>query len=187
MTRVDDVIAQATGELGRPYVYGAEGPNTFDCSGLMQFIFAKIGISLPRTADDQMHATTGVAQPAPGDLVFWGNPAYHVALYIGGGKIIAAPHEGATVEIQNLWGAPSKYGRVGGLGAGLAPLVGTVTTGLSTVGDAASTATDWLGSARYTVIEATFVAAGVALVGLGLWRTVGRKTIKNMDLGGGLV
>jgi cell wall-associated NlpC family hydrolase len=43
----------------------------------------------------------------PGDLVFWGNPAYHVAIYIGGGRVIAAPHTGTVVQIQTIWGSPS--------------------------------------------------------------------------------
>jgi len=178
VTKVDDVIAQATTELGRPYVYGAEGPNSFDCSGLMQWVFGKIGISLPRTAAQQMKATQIVNTPQPGDLVFWGNPAYHVALYIGGGKIIDAPHTGAVVKIQNVWGKPSKYGRVSGLGAGLAPVVGSVTAGLSTVGN---TVTDWLGGARTMVLEFLVVGLGVALVGFGVYRSVIAPQIKKAE------
>lgn len=168
MSKVDDVIAQASAELGRPYVYGAEGPSTFDCSGLMQFIFGKVGISLPRTAAEQQQATTSVSSPAPGDLVFWGNPAYHVALYIGGGKIIAAPHTGTVVQIENLWGSPSKYGRVSGLGAGLAPVVGTLTGAVSGLGSVAgSLATSLLGPVRDVVYQVLAVGLGVGLVAAG--------------------
>lgn len=170
MSKVDDVIAVASTELGKPYTYGAEGPNTFDCSGLMQYIFAQVGITLPRTAAQQQNATTAVATPLPGDLVFWGKPAYHVALYIGNNKIIAAPHTGSVVQIENVWGQPSGYGRVKGLGAAIAPVLAVTTAAVSTVGSVTSTATSWLGSARYIVLEAVAVGLGVALVGFGLWR-----------------
>lgn len=166
MSKVDDVIAQASAELGRPYVYGAEGPSTFDCSGLMQYIFGKIGISLPRTAAQQQQATTTVAKPAPGDLVFWGNPAYHVALYIGGGKIIAAPHTGTVVQIENLWGVPSKYGRVSGLGAGAAATLTAVTTTATGVLGGVTSAV--LGDVRPIVYQVLAVGLGVALVGAGV-------------------
>ena len=168
MTKVDNVIAQASAELGRPYVYGAEGPNTFDCSGLMQYIYAKIGISLPRTAAQQQQATQAVTKPQPGDLVFWGQPAYHVALYIGGGKIIAAPHTGATVQVENLWGSPSKYGRVPGLGAGVAPIMGALTAATSAAGDVAGSLTSTLlGDARPLILQILGVGLGIGLLAAG--------------------
>jgi cell wall-associated NlpC family hydrolase len=86
MSKVADLIALATTQLGKPYVYGDEGPNTFDCSGLMQYVFGLVGIRLPRTAAQQQKSVTRVASPVPGDLVFYGAPAHHVALYIGGGR-----------------------------------------------------------------------------------------------------
>lgn len=181
MSKVDDVIAWASKELGKPYVYGDEGPNAFDCSGLMQYIFGMVGIKLPRTAAQQQAATTPVASPQPGDLVFWGRPAYHVALYIGGGKIIAAPHSGANVQIQSVWGKPSGYGRVKGLGIAstIAQLTGTVTGNSSTVANSTGSSGSWLSSARYIVMEALFIGLGIGLVGYGLWRATGssRKNI----------
>jgi cell wall-associated NlpC family hydrolase len=173
LTKVDDVISWAQLELGKNYVYGDEGPDTFDCSGLMQFIFGKVGASLPRTAAEQQAATTRVSSPAPGDLVFWGDPAYHVALYVGGGKIIAAPHSGAKVEIENVWGQPASYGRVAGVGGLAATTVGAVTAVTGPVGD-------WvqglLGQGRNVALEAVFVIAGIGLVGYGLYR-LARPTI----------
>lgn len=166
MTKVDQLIGVAGTEIGKPYVYGDEGPNTFDCSGLIQYVFSQVGISLPRTAAQQQDSTSRVTNPLPGDLVFYGSPAYHVGLYIGGGKMISAPHSGATVHITDV-GNPTNYGRVTGLGTAAAPVIGTVadvTTG------AASTVAGWLGPARYIVIEAVFVALGVGLIGFGLWR-----------------
>lgn len=165
MTKVDDVISWANLEIGKPYVYGDEGPNTFDCSGLMQFIFGKVGTSLPRTAAEQQRYATPVTDPQPGDLVFWGDPAYHVALYIGGGKIIAAPHSGANVEIENVWGQPAGYGRVPGVGGIAATTVGAVTAVTGPVGDWIS---GLLGQGRYVALEGLAVVAGLGLIVTGL-------------------
>lgn len=108
---VGSIIASGMKEVGKPYVFGNEGPNSFDCSGLMQFIFKKNGVKLPRTAAQQQRASTRVKTPRPGDLVFYGNPAHHVALYLGNGKMLAAPHSGANVRVQPVYGNPT-YGRI---------------------------------------------------------------------------
>lgn len=172
MTKVDDVIAYAGAELGKPYVYGDEGPNSFDCSGLVQWVYSHVGISLPRTAAQQQRATTLIGAPLPGDLVFYGAPAHHVAIYVGGGKQISAPHTGATVRVQPV-SSGATYGRVSGLGTTLDSLLPNWTnTGL--VGGI----TDWLTPTRSIVLEGAAVLAGVALVGLGLWRTVGKSAAK---------
>ena len=115
MTRLDQLLTVARSELGKPYSYGAEGPNMFDCSGLIQFAFAAVGITLPRTAAAQQQATTPVGTPVAGDLVFYGSPADHVGLYVGGGQMLAAPHSGAVVQIQPVY-AGATYRRVPGLG-----------------------------------------------------------------------
>jgi len=86
MTIVDDIIALATAEIGSPYVYGDEGPDTFDCSGLVQYVYGLKGYKLPRTAAQQQKYVKPVTNPLPGDLVYWGDPAYHTAIYIGGGE-----------------------------------------------------------------------------------------------------
>lgn len=99
------VIAEAEKFIGVPYVWGGESPSGFDCSGLMQYVFGAEGVSLPRTAAEQQECGTPVAKGdlQPGDLVFWGEPAYHVAMYIGNGEIIAAPHTGAYVTTMSLY------------------------------------------------------------------------------------
>jgi hypothetical protein len=177
MSKVDDLIAIAGTELGKPYRYGDEGPNTFDCSGLMQFVYGQVGVKLPRTAAQQQAATSRTTSPLPGDLVFYGQPATHVALYVGAGKMISAPGPGQSVHLVGV-GNPTNYGRVAGLGTALAPVIGTVGAATST---AAGAATGWLGSARYVVLEAVFVGLGLALVGFGLWRAESpiRKSITN--------
>ncbi|MGI8665956.1 MAG: NlpC/P60 family protein [Jatrophihabitans sp.] len=97
-------IAAARSELGKPYVYGASGPDSFDCSGLTSYAWGQAGVSLPHNAAAQQGLGTPVneADLAPGDLVFFGSPAYHVALYIGQGLIIHAPTSGDVVKIVAL-------------------------------------------------------------------------------------
>lgn len=166
MTRVDQLLAVASSEIGKPYVYGDEGPNTFDCSGLSQYAYGYVGIKLPRTARQQQAATTRVTNPLPGDLVFYGSPAYHVGIYLGGGKMINAPDVNQRVRIDNV-GKPTNYGRVSGLGAAAAVPISLVTGAGSVVGD---TAAAMLGGAQHIALEAAFLGLGLALVGVGLWR-----------------
>jgi peptidoglycan DL-endopeptidase CwlO len=104
-------IAAARSRLGVPYVWGATGPDAFDCSGLTQWSYAHAGISLPRTAAAQWNAGPhpSLTDLEPGDLLFWAlntsDPAtiHHVAMYIGHGLMIAAPHTGENVQIQPVY------------------------------------------------------------------------------------
>ena len=101
------MLLAAESRLGMPYIWGARGPKSFDCSGLVQWSFAQAGVVMPRVAADQ--ARTGPAVPvsrlAPGDLLFYHTdptaPDYisHVAIYLGDGKMIQAPQPGLSVEI----------------------------------------------------------------------------------------
>jgi len=101
----------ARAQLGKPYVWGATGPDSFDCSGLTQAAYAAAGVRLPRVAQDQWfagpHVDLGAIQP--GDLLFWASdtsaPAtiHHVAFYLGGGQILAAPHTGDVVKVEPLY------------------------------------------------------------------------------------
>lgn len=100
-----DVIAYAKTQLGKPYVWGASGPNSFDCSSLMQYTYRHFGISIPRVTYDQVKIGQPVAKGAqqPGDLIFsdWGSGRSpgHVAMYIGNGQVIEAPDENQNVKI----------------------------------------------------------------------------------------
>jgi cell wall-associated NlpC family hydrolase len=104
-------IAEATQHLGMPYLWGAAGPGAFDCSGLTLTAYRAAGISLPRTAAQQYFSgpQVGLGDLAPGDLLFWAydvnNPAtiHHVALYVGNGQMIAAPHAGDVVKVQPVY------------------------------------------------------------------------------------
>lgn len=104
-------IAAAKTKLGDTYVWGGSGPDVFDCSGLTQWAYAQAGVSLPRVAADQYNAGPHVALSAlqPGDLLFWAtdvtDPAtiHHVAMYLGNGMMIEAPHTGSVVHIVPVY------------------------------------------------------------------------------------
>ena len=107
--KADAVIAYAKRFLGVPYVWGGTSPSGFDCSGLTQYVFRSVGISLPRVSRDQQDVGTSISpyNVKKGDLVFRGNPAYHVGIYIGGGKYIHAPQTGDVVRIRDY--NPAKF------------------------------------------------------------------------------
>ena len=100
------VVEFARSRLGLPYVWAASGPNSFDCSGLALWCYAKVGISLPHSSRDQINVgqRVSLADLQPGDLVFFGSPIHHVGIYIGGGQMIHAPHTGDVVKISPLEG-----------------------------------------------------------------------------------
>lgn len=98
--RAAAAIAAARSALGKPYVWGANGPAGFDCSGLMQWSYAQAGVGLPRTSQAQRFAGRQVplSQAQPGDLVTYRSDASHVAMYMGNGQVIHAPYPGAPVR-----------------------------------------------------------------------------------------
>ena len=108
---VSGVLSVAAQYAGVPYVWGGTTPSGFDCSGFTQYVFNKIGVHLPRTAEEQRMATTRVSTPQPGDLVFFGAPAYHVGIYAGAGQMWDAPHSGAVVSKRAIWTSAVTYGR----------------------------------------------------------------------------
>jgi cell wall-associated NlpC family hydrolase len=103
------VIAVKTAEaqLGKPYVWAAVGPNTFDCSGLTLYSWAAAGVTLPRNSAAQYTVGTHVSESElrPGDLVFYYSPIHHVAMYVGNGMVINAPQTGDVVKYApvNSW------------------------------------------------------------------------------------
>lgn len=112
------VVAIASRYLGIPYRYGGTTPAGFDCSGLVQYVYAQLGVHLPRTAQQQYNATRRVSrsQAQPGDLVFFfgGGGVTHMGIYVGNGMMIAAPHTGDVVQKQKIYSANVAYGRVSG-------------------------------------------------------------------------
>ncbi|NNM47833.1 NlpC/P60 family protein [Knoellia koreensis] len=106
------VLGIAASLEGIMYYYGGTSPQTgFDCSGFTQYVFAKVGISLPRTAEQQRQFVTPVSDPQPGDLVFFGAPAYHMGIYAGNGKMWDSPRTGKAVALRDIWSSSVTYGR----------------------------------------------------------------------------
>ncbi|MEU9603124.1 NlpC/P60 family protein [Streptomyces sp. NPDC048057] len=106
--RAGRAVAYAYGALGKPYVWGATGPASYDCSGLTQAAWRAAGISLPRTTYTQINAGKRVSRSelAPGDLVFFYPGISHVGLYVGGGRMVHAPRPGAPVRIASIDAMP---------------------------------------------------------------------------------
>lgn len=106
------ILGIAAQYAGIMYKYGGTSPSTgFDCSGYTQYVFRQVGINLPRTAEEQRQFATPVSSPQPGDLVFFGSPAYHVGIYAGNGKMWDSPHSGEAVALRDIWTSAVTYGR----------------------------------------------------------------------------
>ncbi|MET9603787.1 NlpC/P60 family protein [Streptomyces sp. NPDC006512] len=107
-SRAARAVAFAYGAIGKPYVWGATGPGSFDCSGLTQAAWRAAGVSLPRTTYTQINAGQRVSrgQLAPGDLVFFYSGVTHVGMYVGNGQMIHAPRPGSTVRLAPVDSMP---------------------------------------------------------------------------------
>ncbi|MFD5948599.1 NlpC/P60 family protein [Streptomyces collinus] len=104
-TKADKALAFARAQIGKPYVWGAVGPGSYDCSGLTQAAWKAAGVDLPRTTYDQVNAGTTVplSQAQPGDLVFFYDDVTHVGIYIGNGMMIHAPKPGTYVREESIY------------------------------------------------------------------------------------
>ncbi|MEU8645861.1 MULTISPECIES: C40 family peptidase [unclassified Streptomyces] len=104
-TKAGKALAFARTQIGKPYVWGATGPDSYDCSGLTQAAWKAAGVSLPRVTYDQVNAGTTVSltDAKPGDLVFFYDDISHVGLYIGNGMMIHAPKPGAYVREESIY------------------------------------------------------------------------------------
>ena len=109
--RAGGVLGIAASLAGIYYIYGGTTTAGFDCSGYTQYVFAQVGISIPRTSQEQQAAATPVSNPQPGDLVFFGSPADHVGIYAGKGMMWASPHTGAAISLQSVYSSTATYGR----------------------------------------------------------------------------
>ncbi|KUN02490.1 hypothetical protein AQI95_27155 [Streptomyces yokosukanensis] len=104
----DRAVHYAMGQLGKPYVWGAQGPDAYDCSGLTSQAWDHAGTPIPRTSQEQWRRLKRIPLGAlrPGDLVVYFPEATHVAMYVGDGKVVQAPRPGADVEVSPLASAP---------------------------------------------------------------------------------
>lgn len=194
-TIADRVVEYARLQIGDPYVWGAEGPNGFDCSGLIYAAYKAAGLNVSRTVARELGkqgTAVPLAQARPGDVVYFDNPGTvdHVGIYIGGGQMIDAPTTGQKVAVRSIRN-PTSIRRMPGVnapaqGGGFADAVGSVlgpAAGagagvLSGVGDAAGDAVSgvfgvfdgWQNSLQNIAIK---VAAAGAVAGLVI---VGAKT-----------
>lgn len=112
-TKAEKVLAFARAQLGKPYVWGATGPSSYDCSGLTQAAWKAAGVTIPRTTWDQVNVGTRIATDdlQPGDLVFFYDDISHVGIYKGDGMMIHAPKPGANVREESIFYMPI-YGSV---------------------------------------------------------------------------
>ncbi|MFJ6648204.1 NlpC/P60 family protein [Streptomyces sp. NPDC091290] len=104
-TKAEKALAFARTQIGKPYVWGATGPDSYDCSGLTQAAWKAAGVDIPRVTYDQVEAGTTVplSSAQPGDLVFFYDDITHVGLYIGNGMMIHAPKPGAYVREESIY------------------------------------------------------------------------------------
>lgn len=182
-TSASDPVATALGfaraQLGKPYRWGAAGPDAYDCSGLVQGAYKAAGVTLPRTTFQQITVGTPVAKAnlRPGDLVF-PDPG-HVQLYSGGGMVIEAAKPGVPVREVPMWGFMTARRVAGDGGTSTSPLpvigpVVDVATSLSS--DVAGAIGNLLGlgtlanDVRKVSLQIAFVGAGIGLVLLGASR-----------------
>ena len=159
----DAVVASARKYLGVPYVWGGTDPQKgLDCSGLVQRAYADLGIDLPRVSRDQAKVGTAVPsldQARPGDLLAFGSPVHHIAIYAGDGKMIEAPRPGLDVRVTDVYDKPTAIRRV--VDGGVPGLSGV--SGVSGVGGvSARTATSTAGSVSGVPYADLFNRAGAA-------------------------
>ncbi|MGW2294362.1 NlpC/P60 family protein [Streptomyces violaceorubidus] len=113
--RAGEAFAAAQSKIGTPYVYGATGPSSFDCSGLTSWAYAQAGVGIPRTSQAQANYGTrisSVSQLQVGDLVFFFNDLHHVGLYAGNNQVLHAPRTGTNVRYESMStiGGPFMFG-----------------------------------------------------------------------------
>ena len=110
------IIDTAMNQRGKPYVWAAAGPDSYDCSGLTQYAFATAGVRLPHSSSMQAQMGTPVARgdARPGDLVSFYSPVSHIGIYIGNGQMIHAPTSGDVVKVASIdtMGAAPSFNRI---------------------------------------------------------------------------
>lgn len=111
-----DAANHALSRQGAPYEWGAEGPDSFDCSGLVLWSFEQVGVSMPRSSSEQAQVGVSVSQSQlqPGDLIALYDPVSHIGIYVGDGQYVNAPQSGDVVKVSDVpWGDVTAMRRVG--------------------------------------------------------------------------
>jgi cell wall-associated NlpC family hydrolase len=100
-------VEEARAQLGKPYLWAGNGPESFDCSGLTRWAWAAAGVSIPRSSQTQYAALPKVdfSQIQPGDLLFYGSPIHHVGIFVGDGQMVNAPYTGEFVRVDSIYRA----------------------------------------------------------------------------------
>jgi cell wall-associated NlpC family hydrolase len=112
-SRAAAAFAAGQTKIGSPYVYGASGPSSFDCSGFTSWAYAQAGVSIPRTSEAQASAGTRIYSQSDlkvGDLVIFYGDYHHVGLYAGNGQVLHAPHTGAVVRYESIGNMTFEFG-----------------------------------------------------------------------------
>ncbi|HWB73078.1 MAG TPA: NlpC/P60 family protein [Egibacteraceae bacterium] len=104
-SRARTAVRAALSQVGKPYRWGAAGPDAYDCSGLSQWAWRQAGVHLPHNSRMQFAATARVARQdwQPGDLLFFGSPIHHLGIYIGDGQMVEAPYSGNQVRVRSAY------------------------------------------------------------------------------------
>jgi hypothetical protein len=155
------VVAEARKYLGVPYVWGGTDPSRgLDCSGLVQLVYKKFGVELPRVSYEQARAGTavdGLAAAKPGDILAFGSPVHHVAIYIGDDKMIEAPRPGKDVQVSSVYETPTAIRRV--LPDPSAPTAFGTTGAAGSIGTGLPYASLFTGAAQRYGVPASLLAA----------------------------
>ncbi len=181
-TVADRIVEYARLQIGDPYVWGAEGPNGFDCSGLVYAAYKAAGLNVSRTVARELGkqgTAVSMTQAQPGDVVYFDNPGTvdHVGIYVGNGQMIDAPTTGQKVAVRPVRNATSirRMPGVGAAAAGGGGVLDSIGDALGNVGDALTPDVfgvfdGWQNSLQNIALKIT---AGAAVVGLVV---VGAKT-----------
>jgi hypothetical protein len=176
------ILQFASAQLGKPYVWGATGPNGFDCSGLVYAAYKAAGVPVPREIASQLGkrgVSVSLSDAQPGDVIYYDEPGStdHVGIFIGGGKMIDAPYTGAKVRIDNV-GKPTSVRRI--LPASAGDVAGAILTNpVGTLGSIAGAAaeklnpfTNWQDDVLGIVLKLGAGLCVAALVVVGARETV---------------
>lgn len=104
------VLNYARAQIGKPYVFGASGPNSFDCSGLVLAAYKQVGVPLPHFVGMQAAMCLRTTAPQPGDIVFFGASLHHNGIYAGNNMLVHAPQPGDVVKLADIWNESHWFG-----------------------------------------------------------------------------